>query len=155
MDSPFALPVELTPLANNREQALKRAKSFDLSLKRDPNKQQHTLEFMQKMFDNGHAEITSPVDEKTEHWYLPLFSIYHPKNPDSVRVVFDSAVKFHSSSLNDVLMKGTPLHNSLLGILLRNYGMWNKCSTTFMCSKDTGTTYGSYGMKETALPNPL
>lgn len=73
MDSPFALPVELTPLANNREQALKRAKSFDMGLKRDPNKQQHTLEFMQKMFDNGHAEIASPVDEKTEHWYLPLF----------------------------------------------------------------------------------
>lgn len=107
------------PLANNREQALKRAKSFDLSLKRDPNKQQHTLEFMQKMFDNGHAEIASSVDEKTEHWYLPLFSIYHPKKPDSVRVVFDSAVKFHGSSLNDVLMKGPPLHNSLLGILLR------------------------------------
>lgn len=119
MDSPFALPVELTPFANNREQALKRAKSFDLGLKRDSNKQQHALEFMQKMFDNGHAEIASPVDEKTEHWYLPLFSIYHQKNPDSVRVVFDSAVKFHSSSLNDVLMKGTPLHNSLLGILLR------------------------------------
>lgn len=104
---------------NNREQALKRAKSFDLSLNRDPNKQQHTLEFMQKIIDNGRAEIASPVDEKTEHWYLPLLSIYHPKKPDSVRVVFDSAVNFHGSSLNDVLMKGPPLHNSLLGILLR------------------------------------
>lgn len=103
--APLPFRLNRPPLANNREQALKRANSFDLSLKRDPNKQQHTLEFMQKMFNNGHAEIAFPVDEKTEHWYLPLFSIYHPKKPDSVRVVFDSAVKFHGSSLNDVLIK--------------------------------------------------
>lgn len=75
MDSPFALPVELTPLANNREQALKRAKSFDMGLKRDPNKQQHTLEFMQKMFDNGHAEIASPVDENIGTYPCSAFTI--------------------------------------------------------------------------------
>ena len=107
------------PLLNNREQALKRAKTFDLSLKRDPTKRLHTLEFMQEMINNGHAELAPSLDPILEQWYLPLFAIYHPKKPDSIRVVFDSAAKFQGTSLNDILLKGPPLHNSLLGILLR------------------------------------
>ena len=33
-------------------------------------------------------------------WYLPHFGIYHPKKPDKIRVVFDSAAKCNRISLN-------------------------------------------------------
>ena len=50
---------------------------------------------------------------------LTLIQCIPPKKPDSIRVVFDSSAKFHGYSLNDVMLKGPPLYNSLLGILLR------------------------------------
>lgn len=107
------------------------------------------------MFDNGYVEIVFFVDEKIEYWYLFLFSIYYLKNLDSVWVVFDFVVKFYSLFFNDVLMKGIFLYNSLLGILLCNYGMWNKCFIIFMCLKDIGIIYGLYGMKEMVFLNFL
>ena len=76
-------------------------------------------EFMQRILDRQHAEPVSATTDDSEKWYLPLFSVYHPKKPDSIRVVFDSSAKFHGYSLNDVMLKGPPLYNSLLGILLR------------------------------------
>lgn len=54
-----------------------------------------------------------------EAWYLPIFGVYHPKKPTQIRVVFDSSAKCDNVSLNDVLMTGPDLINSLLGVLLR------------------------------------
>ena len=39
--------------------------------------------------------------------------------PDKVRVVFDCAAKYNGVSLNDVLMAGPPLMNTLTGVLIR------------------------------------
>lgn len=44
---------------------------------------------------------------------------YHPKKPTQIRVVFDSSAKYDNVSLNDVLMNGPDLINSLHGVLLR------------------------------------
>lgn len=106
-------------LPNNKAQALKRAKAFDLSLQRDPLKRQHVLEFMEKIFTHEHAEKAPQMPLGQECWYLPMFGVYHPKKPSSIRVVFDSSARYGGVSLNDVLMKGPDLSNSLQGILLR------------------------------------
>lgn len=74
---------------------------------------------MQKILDRQYAEPAPMTVNNKEIWYLPLFSVYHPKKPNSVRVVFDSSAKYQGHSLNDVLLKGPPLYNSLLGILHR------------------------------------
>lgn len=74
---------------------------------------------MQKILDRQYAEPAPMTVNNKEIWYLPLFSVYHPKKPNSVRVVFDSSAKYQGYSLNDGLLKGPPLYNSLLGILLR------------------------------------
>ncbi|VDI00113.1 Hypothetical predicted protein [Mytilus galloprovincialis] len=42
-------------LPNNRLQALNRARAFDISLRKDPVKKQHVLDFMKTLFDNNHA----------------------------------------------------------------------------------------------------
>lgn len=106
-------------LHNNREAAMKRAISFRNSLIHNQTKAEHVREFMQKILDRQHAEPAPMTVNNKEIWYLPLFSVYHPKKPNSVRVVFDSSAKYQGHSLNDVLLKGPPLYNSLLGILLR------------------------------------
>jgi hypothetical protein len=106
-------------LASNRELALKRARSLDTSLQRDTLKCEHITEFMQKMIDNKHAEVAPQLNAETEHWYLPIFPVYHPKKPDSVRMVFDSSAKYNGQSLNHSLLKGPDFTNSLLGVLIR------------------------------------
>ena len=106
------------PLPDNRSAAMKRAKSFDLSLVRNPIKLEHVRLFMDKIFERGHAE---PVPSlcSGERWYLPMFGIHHPRKPESIRVVFDPSARYSGLSLNDTLMKGPDLSNSLHGILMR------------------------------------
>jgi hypothetical protein len=88
-------------------------------LKKNAVKREHFLVFMGKILDNNHAEVAPPLQENEERWYLPLFGVYHPKKPEQVRGVFDSSAKFNGVSLNNVLLTGPDLSNSLLGVLVR------------------------------------
>ncbi len=45
--------------------------------------------------------------------------LYMRKKPDKVRVVFDCAGKYHGESLNDKILQGPDLTNSLVGVLCR------------------------------------
>ena len=74
---------------------------------------------MKKLLDNIHAELAPPLDNDEECWYLPLFGIYHPKKGDQIRCVFDASSKYEDVLLNDVLLSGPDLVNSLLAVLLR------------------------------------
>ncbi len=77
------------------------------------------LEFMEKMFEKAHAEVAPLVQPGHECWYLPLFGVYHPRNPDRICVVFDSSASYEGVSLNNILLTGPDLHNSLLGVVMR------------------------------------
>ena len=79
----------------------------------------HFIEFMENMLSKGHAEVAPPLKQGQECWYLPLFGVYHPKKPDKIRVVFDSSASYEGVSLNEVLLTGPDLNNSLLGVLMR------------------------------------
>lgn len=70
------------------------------------------------MLDNDQVELALSLDKEKEHWYLPTFGGYHPKKPDQIRVVFDSSAEYDGTSLNDVLLSGPDLNNTLLGVLL-------------------------------------
>ncbi|MEW8339513.1 MAG: hypothetical protein AB2708_06655, partial [Candidatus Thiodiazotropha taylori] len=114
---PFKSPRQRLP--NNRELAVKRAQSLDASLRKNPVKKQHFVDFMAKIFQKGHAEVAPPLRPGEECWYLPIFGVYHPQKPDQIRGVFDSSAKYQNISLNSVLLRGPDLTNSLLGILIR------------------------------------
>lgn len=114
---PFREPRKRLP--NNRELAVKRFASLQRHFKRKPEMQDQYVSFMEKIFANGHAEVAPPLKKGEECWYLPSFGVYHPQKPGQIRVVFDSSAQYSSVSLNDVLLKGPDLNNSLLGVLLR------------------------------------
>ena len=114
---PLRSPREALP--NNRCMALKRATALRNSLIKDQEKCKHFFEFMQVIFDNGYAEEAPPLDLNEESWYVPIFGVYHPKKPNKLRVVFDSAAKFEGMCLNDVLLSGPDMVNDLLGVLMR------------------------------------
>lgn len=114
---PFRTPRQRLP--NNREQALKRLCSLRRTLEKKPEMREQYIKFMQKMLDNDQAKLASPLDKGREHWYLPTFAVYHPKKPHQIRVVFNSSTECDGTSLNDILLSGTDLNNTLLGVLLR------------------------------------
>lgn len=90
---------------------MKRAISFKNSLIHNTTKTEHVREFMQKILDRQHAKPAPMIVNNKDIRYLPLFSVYHSKKPNRVRIVYDSFA-------NDVLMEGPSIYNSLLGILL-------------------------------------
>ncbi len=106
-------------LPNNKAQTLQRFKSLKRSFSRKPEMKDHFFEYMEKIFERGHAEVAPSLKEGEECWYLPLFGVYHPKKPGQIRVVFDSSSQYNGVSLNDILLTGPDLNNSFLGVHLR------------------------------------
>ena len=52
-------------------------------------------------------------------WYIPHHGVYHPRKPEKIRVVFNCSAKYQGISLNDKLLQGPDLTNSLIGVLIR------------------------------------
>ncbi|XP_060761029.1 uncharacterized protein LOC132870982 [Neoarius graeffei] len=114
---PFRQPRMCLP--NNRQYAMGRLKSLHRTLNKNPEMKSHFMDFMQKMLDSHHAELAPPMQDGKEYWYLPFFGVYHPQKPSQIRVVFDSSAQFEGKSLNNVLLSGPNMNNSLLGVLIR------------------------------------
>lgn len=109
----------LPSLPNNRKLATIRLQSLKKKLKANKQYRDHYKAFMDEVISRGDAELTpTPTDGGTV-WYLPHHGVYHPKKPDKLRVVFDCSAKFCGVSLNDSLLTGPDLINSLIGVLCR------------------------------------
>ena len=52
-------------------------------------------------------------------WYLPHHAVTNLHKPDKVRAVFDCAAKYKVTSLNNNLIRGPNLINSLIKVLMR------------------------------------
>ncbi|XP_060745195.1 uncharacterized protein LOC132858752 [Tachysurus vachellii] len=114
---PFRQPRQYIP--NNRPQAVERFNSLLRSFRRKPEMKKDFVAFMERLFQNDHAEIAPSVGPNEQCWYLPSFGVYHPRKPSQIRVVFDSSAQCKGASLNKVLLSGPDLNNSLLGVLMR------------------------------------
>ena len=71
-------------------------------------------------FEKGYAQkILHESAMDVPKWYLPHHGVVNPKKPEKLRVVFDCAAKYKGRSLNEELLQGPDLNNTLVGVLLR------------------------------------
>jgi hypothetical protein len=119
IDLPFRDPNLIMP--NNRKQAEHRLILLGKRLEKDDNFYQEYQNFMNKILEQGYARKVCSDDLSSDEgrsWYLPHHGVYHPQK-NKLRVVFDCAARYRGTSLNDNLLQGPNLTNSLIGTLLR------------------------------------
>ena len=71
---------------------------------------------MNETMTRGDAEKVSE-EEMSPACYIPRHGVYHPQKPGKIRVVFDCTANFQGVSLNDHLLTGPELTNTLVGVL--------------------------------------
>lgn len=105
-------------IPNNYENSLKRLHNLEKKLDRNEDLKTKYEERIQNLFTSGYAEeaTTPPVPGKT--WYLPHFAVVNPAKP-KIRVVHDAAARTAGRSLNDMLLSGPDLLQSLPGVVMR------------------------------------
>ncbi|XP_045772389.1 uncharacterized protein LOC123872262 [Maniola jurtina] len=105
-------------LPNNYHQALRRLMNIEKKLDRDDALKESYTKQIEKLLEKGYAEKAPENTSSGRTFYLPHFAVVHPikKKP---RIVFDAAAKFEGKSLNDALLAGPDLLQSLFGVLLR------------------------------------
>ena len=119
MPLPFKDPNDLPE--NNKVIATQRLQGLVKRFKKDPDHHARYCKFMSDVIDQGHAELV-PQEELgpgTKAHYLPHHGVYNPAKPGKIRVVMDASSKFKGKSLNDCLLTGPDLMNSLIGVLCR------------------------------------
>lgn len=108
-------------LPESKDTALKRLLCTERKMDKDAEYAQTYCEKFLDQEKKGYIrKLTS--EEAAVHtartWYLPHFGTANPNKPTKLRIVFDAAAKSHGVSLNDHLLTGPDLYNSLLYILL-------------------------------------
>ena len=109
-------------LPNNREQAVKRALWQRKKMTQNDQYRNNYVAFMNKIINKGYTEKVPEESIEVDPgkvWYIPHHGVYHPKKPENIRVVFDCSAKFAATSLNDQLLQGPDLTNSLVSVLTR------------------------------------
>ena len=77
---------------------------------------------MKKYIKKGYARKLSDKEANTispRTNYVPHHSVTKINKLNKLRIAFDAAAKFSNTSLNQHLLKGPNILNSLIGILLR------------------------------------
>ena len=102
--------------------AVSRLHSTERKLKKNPELAEKCTKVINDYVNKGQAKRMPPEEAKVtslKTWYLPLHAVLNPNKPGKIRVVFDTAAKFHGVSLNSKLMTGPDLLSNLVGILMR------------------------------------
>ena len=110
-------------LPNNYSSAVSQLKSLERRLEKDANLKQRYKETIDVDVQKGFVRILDEAElENTKsdlQWYVPHLPVLNPNKPDKVRRVCNAASKFGGVSLNDNLMAGPDLLQSLIAIIFR------------------------------------
>ncbi|XP_026746038.1 uncharacterized protein LOC113507378 [Trichoplusia ni] len=105
-------------LPNNYNQAFRRLVNIEKKLDREEDVKKYYEKQIQTLIENGYAEKAPVTTTKGKTFYLPHFAVVHPVKRKP-RIVFVAAAKYEGRSLNDALLAGPDLLQSLFGVLLR------------------------------------
>ncbi|XP_020556659.2 uncharacterized protein LOC110014220 [Oryzias latipes] len=123
-DGHFEMPLPFKQdrpnLPNNMQYVAQRLMSLKRRLLRDETYYADYVSFMDDIVAKGDAERV-PAEELDNHpaWYIPHHGVYHPHKPGKIRVVFDCSARYQDKALNDYLLTGPELTNTLVGVLCR------------------------------------
>ena len=120
-EMPLPFKTNQASLPNNKSLAISRLQPLKRRLQADAKYRADYVKFMENVIDKGYAEKV-PTSELNQNdgrvYYIPHHGVYHQKK-NKIRVVFDCSAKFKGESLNDHLLSGPSLTNTLLGVLCR------------------------------------
>lgn len=102
----------------NYRQALSRLQGIERKLEKNAALKEEYSNQIGNLLRNGYAEEAPEESSPNRTFYLPHFAVTHPTKK-KIRIVFDAAAKFQGKSLNDALLTGPDLLQSLFGVLLR------------------------------------
>ena len=120
-EMPLPLKSDKLSLPFNRELAVKRWHQLVARFKRQPRFLEDYRLFMKDVIALCAEEVPPDrlgVQDGMVN-YVPHTGVYHPRKPNQIRVVFDCSAQHQGVSLNDYLLQGPDLMNTLLGILCR------------------------------------
>ena len=107
-------------LPNNRTMAEGRMRLLRKRLMKDEAMREKYANVVNGYIEKGYAQkIIHESAMDVPKWYLPHHGVVNPKKPEKLRVVFDCAAKYKGRSLNEELLQGPDLNNTLVGVLLR------------------------------------
>ena len=119
----IALPWKIYPhqLQNNQTLAEQRLNSLKQRLQREPIVHKNYTAFMNDLLGKDYAKKVKFKDQDSSNilWYLPHHPVLNPHKPKKVRVVFDCSAKYGNTSLNNQLLQGLDMTNTLVGVLTR------------------------------------
>jgi len=107
-------------LPNNKAMAAKRLSQLKRKLDGDEQLCKKYTETMDGYLKNGYAIQCqgNPVNDPRV-WYLPHHPVMNVNKPGKLRVVFDCAAQYKGTTLNENLLQGPDLVNSIVGVLMR------------------------------------
>lgn len=107
-------------LPNNLKCADHRLRCLKRRFEKDKKYHKDYVGFMSDIISCGDAEkVPESEVQRGSCWYIPHHGVYHRQKPGKIRVVFDCSAKFEGISLNDHLLTGPELTNTLVGVLCR------------------------------------
>ena len=125
---------EESTLPNNYFSALVQLKSLERRLGKDPQLKESYSKTIREDFEKGYiVRIDKSECFRTDNrreWSLPHHPVVHPHKPGKV-LVLNGAAKFHGHSLNNALLTGLDLLQSLIHILFRFRQFPKAVSTCF------------------------
>ncbi|KAK0144674.1 hypothetical protein N1851_017016 [Merluccius polli] len=120
LEMPLPFKEEKPKLPDNRICAEHRLKCLERKLRKNETYYKDYVKFMNDILSRGDAEkIPDEEIEGRPAWYIPHHGVYHPQKPGKIRIVFDCSAKFQGQCLNDHLLTGPDLTNTLVGVLCR------------------------------------
>ena len=73
---------------------------------------------MEDIIRKGYAEPCKTYPAPGHVWYISHHGVYHSEK-NKIRVVFDCAATYQGQTLNNMLLQGPDLTNTLLGVLCK------------------------------------
>ncbi|XP_073835838.1 uncharacterized protein [Musca autumnalis] len=117
------LPLKGDPnrLGDSRDIALRRFFSIERKLNKNPELKGSYTQFLKEYEELGHMSQVDDADISFPNYYIPHHCVLRPTSVSTkLRVVFDASCRTSSQvSLNEIMMVGPTIQNTLLITLLR------------------------------------